>query len=104
MGEEIPWPVGLHRGGRGQQVGSTGTSGPLGSGGREGELKHAGLLHEFGPAHGFGPPREKKPFLISHAFFINKEMKLLFGKYLGTSENYEIFLGGRFEYLAQLLY
>jgi hypothetical protein len=53
-----------------------------------------------GPAH-----KEEKEFLLPKAFFIPHRNENNSGKkYLGTSENYENFLEGIFEYLEQLLH
>jgi hypothetical protein len=59
----------------------------------------SGRVWPPGPTH-----EERNFFLFPKKFSNNTEVELILGKCLGSSENNERFPGGRFEYLAQLLY
>jgi hypothetical protein len=71
---------------------------------KRGEQERAGLLHGLGQLDGFGPQRENDFHFCQSFFQTTQKCNKSGEKYLGTSENYEKFSRGRFEYLAQLLY
>jgi hypothetical protein len=71
-------------------------AGHTGSGEREGSGSWAGMRNSA--------QEGEIPFSFSTGFSKYTGVKINLGKYLGTSEKCEIFHGGRFEYLAQLLY